>query len=67
MSKRLCLKVTFPGIKNLINNQTFLIYEPEKEDLVTPCIDVYKAKIKFDGSIDKIELRILVREYFQNK
>ena len=30
-------------------------------------MDVYKAKIQFDGSLDKLKLRIVVRGYFQNK
>ena len=30
-------------------------------------MDVYKAKIKFDGSLDKLKLRILVRGDLQNK
>ena len=30
-------------------------------------MDVYKAKIQSDGSLDKLKLRILVRGDFQNK
>ena len=30
-------------------------------------MDVYKAKIQYDGSIDKLKLRIVVRGDFQNK
>ena len=30
-------------------------------------MDVYKANIKSDGSLYKLKLRILVREYTQNK
>ena len=30
-------------------------------------MDVYKAKIQSDGSLDKLKLRILVREDLQNK
>ena len=30
-------------------------------------MDVYKAKIKSDGSLDKLKLKIVVREYMQNK
>ena len=30
-------------------------------------MDVYKAKIQSDGSLDKIKLRIMVRGDFQNK
>ena len=30
-------------------------------------MDVYKAKIKSDGSINNLKLRIVVRGYLQNK
>ena len=50
---------------NLINNQTFLIEDQNEGEPVTPFMDVYKAKIQSDGSLDK--LRILVRGDFQNK
>ena len=30
-------------------------------------MDVYKAKIQSDGSLDKLKLRIVVRGYLQNK
>ena len=39
----------------------------DKGDPVTPCMDVYKAKIKSDGSLDKLKLRIAVRGDLQNK
>ena len=34
---------------------------------MTPCMDVYKAKIKSYGSLDKLKLRIVVRGDLQNK
>ena len=34
---------------------------------MTPCMDVLKAKIWFDGSLDKLKLRIVVRGDIQNK
>ena len=37
------LKETLKDIKNLINNQTYLVQDPEKGEPVTPCMDVYKA------------------------
>ena len=40
------LKPTMKEIKNIINNQTFLITDPNKAEPVTPCMDVYKAKIQ---------------------
>ena len=48
-------------IKNLINNQTLLIEDPDKDEPVDPCMYVYKAKIQCDGSLDKLKLRIVVR------
>ena len=61
------LKATLKEINNLINNQTFLIEDQKYGELVTPCMDVYKAKIQSDGSLDKLKLRIVVRGYLQNK
>ena len=54
------------GYQNIINNQTFLVQYPEKGETVTTCMDVYKYKIQYDGSLDKIKLRVLVRTYLQN-
>ena len=61
------LKANEKEIKNLINNQNFLVQETDKGEPVTPCMDVYKAKIQYDGSLDKFKLRILVRGDLQNK
>ena len=60
-------KANLKEIKNLIKNQTFLIEDPEKDETVTPCIDVYKYKIQYDGSLYKLNLRIVVRGDLQNK
>ena len=54
-------KATLKEINNLINNQTFLIEDQNESEPVTPCMDVYKAKIQSDGSLDKLKLRIVVR------
>ena len=61
------LKATLKEIKNLINNQTFMIEDPKDCEPVTPYMDVYKAKIQSDGILDKIKLRILVRGDLKNK
>ena len=58
--KKPWLKATLKDIKNLINNQTFLVEDLDKYNPVTPFMDVYKAKIQSDGSLDKIKLRIAV-------
>ena len=34
---------------------------------MTPCMYVYKARIKSDGSLDKLKLRIVVRGDLKNK
>ena len=34
---------------------------------MTPCMDFYKAQIKYYGSLDKLKLRILVRVDLQNE
>ena len=60
------LKATPEEINNLINNQTFMIEDPKDGEPVTPCMDVYKAKIQSDGSLDKLKLRIVVRGDLQN-
>ena len=65
--KKPWLKTTLEEIKNIFNNQTILIEDPNKGEPVTPCMDVYKAKIKSDGSIEKLTLRILVRGDLHNK
>ena len=65
--KKPWLKATMKEIKNLINNQTLLVEDPEKDDPVTTCMDVYKTKIQSDGSLDKLKLIIVVRGDLQNK
>ena len=54
-------------IKNIINNQNFLIEDPNNGEPVTPFMDVYKEKNQSDGSLDKLKLNILVRGDLQNK
>ena len=61
------MKATLKDIINKINNHTFLKDEPEKGDPVTPCMDVYKAKIQYYGSLDKSKSRIVVRGEFHNR
>ena len=65
--KKPWLKATLKEIKNLINNQTFMIEDPKDGEPVTPCMDVYKANIQYDGSLDKLKLIIVVRGDLQNK
>ena len=44
-----------------------MIEDPKDGEPVTPNMDVYKAKIQSDGSLDKLKLRIIVRGDLQNK
>ena len=48
-------------MKNIINNQNFMVQQTKKDEPVTPCMDVYKEKMQSDGIIDKLKLRIVVR------
>ena len=41
--------------------------DPEKVEPVIPFMDVYKATIQSDGSLDKLKLIIVARVYFHNK
>ena len=65
--KKPWLRATKKEIKNLIDNKTFKPEDPEPGEVVTPCMDVYKAKIASDGTIDKLKLRIVVRGDLQSK
>ena len=65
--KKPWLKATLKDIKNLINNQNFLVEDPEKYEPLIPCMDVYKAKKQSDEILDKLKLRISVRGDLQNK
>ena len=44
-----------------------MVRDPYKGEPVTPCMDIYKAKIQSDGSLDKLKLIIVVGGYLQNK
>ena len=61
------LKAIIKQIKNLINNQNVFIEYSKKYEPVTPYMGVYKAKTLYDGSLDKLKLRIVVRRDLQNK
>ena len=59
--KKPFLKSNLKEIKNLIKNQNVLAQDPEESEIVTPCMDVYKSKIQWDGSLEKLKSIILVR------
>ena len=64
--KKPWLKADLNEIKNLIKNQTFIFEDPDKDEPVTPCINVYKDKIQSYGSLDKVKLRIVIRGDLHN-
>ena len=52
--KKPLLRATLKEIKNIINNQTFLVKDPEKGERVTPCIYVYKDKFSLMGVLTRL-------------
>ena len=60
-------KTTLEDIKDLTDNENVLVQYPEKGEPVTLFMDVYKAKIQSDESLDKLKLRIVVIGDLQNK
>ena len=58
--KKAWLKTNLKDIKHIINNQNFLMDDSEKGYPVTPCMDVYKSKIQYNGSVHKLKLRNVV-------
>ena len=65
--KKYWRKETLKYIKHLINNQNFLVEDPEKDEPMTPCMDFYKDNIQYVGSLYKLKLRIVVIGYLYNK
>ena len=65
--KKPWIKASPEDIKNINNNRNFPFKNPKKGEHITPCMDVYKAKIQSGGSIDKLKLRILVKGDLHNK
>ena len=43
------------------------MYDPETGHPVTPCMDLFKAKMQSDGILDKLKLIIVVRKDLHNK
>ena len=61
------IKANLKELKNITNNNNLLVEEPEKGGHVTPCMDVLKTKIQYDGSLYNIKFRIVVTGDLQNK
>ncbi|MGH3056190.1 MAG: reverse transcriptase domain-containing protein, partial [Gaiellaceae bacterium] len=55
------LRASRKEIKNLVDNGTFILDDPANDEKVIPCMDTYRAKLKSDGSLDKLKVRIVVR------
>jgi hypothetical protein len=53
--------------KTLVNNNTFVLDNPNKGENVTPIMETFKVKILSDGSLDKLKTRIVVRGDLQAK
>ena len=67
---RLPAEVKKDGLKATtkeIKNPTFIMEGTRKEEIFNPCVDMYKTKIQYDGSLNKIQLRIEVRGELKNK
>ena len=61
------IKETMKEVKNLINNKIFKVDGNTWRYRITLCMYVYKATIQYDGSLDKLKLRIVVRGDLQYK
>ena len=61
------LKANVKQINNLIKNKTLLLDEPEKGEPKTSCMDVYKSKIQYYGSLDELKVISVVRGYLHIK
>ena len=55
------------GDKESNKKSNFTDWRSNEGEPVTPCMDVYKASIQSDGSLDKLKLRIVVRRDLRNK
>ena len=60
-------EINFRSDQKFNKNQIFIIDDPEKGYPVTPCMDVYKSKTQYGGSLDKIKLILVVRGDMKNK
>ena len=65
--KKPWIKAKLKETKNIIRNNNLLIEDQIECEPVNPCMDVYKAKIQSDVSINKLKLRIMVRGDLKNK
>ena len=67
MLKKSWLKANLREVENIIHYNTYQMDDPYKGESATPFMYVYKSKIQYDGSLDKLKLIIVVRGYFYNK
>ncbi|MGH7974584.1 MAG: hypothetical protein ACREBR_03580 [bacterium] len=62
------IKASRKELRNfLVDNGTFVLEDPKMDDKVTPCMDTYRAKLKSNGTLDKLKVRIVVRGDLQKQ
>jgi hypothetical protein len=61
------LKSVKAELKTLVDSKTFIQDTLEPGETSTPVIEIFKVKIKSDGSLDKLKTRLVVTGDLQNK
>jgi len=54
-------------LKTLVNAKTFIHDTLQKKEISTPVMEMFKFKIKSDGTLDKLKTRLVVRGDLQRK
>lgn len=65
--KEAWLKSVKAEMKTLIDAKTFIHDEMQEGETSTPVMEIFKVKIKSDGSLDKLKTRLVVRRDLQSK
>jgi hypothetical protein len=61
------LKSVRKELKTLVDSGTFLEDVPHAGETSTPVMEIFKVKVKSDGSLDKLKTRLVVRGDLQDK
>jgi hypothetical protein len=61
------LKAIKKEIKTLVDSGTFLANTLQPGEISTPVMETFKVKVKSDGSLDKLKMRLVVRGDLQDK
>jgi len=61
------LKAIKKGIKTLVDSGTFARDTMHEGETSTPVMETFKVKVKSDGSMDKLKMRLVVRGDLQDK